>query len=67
MTTSVCCDDDILANNTQAHPWVTKNGEDPLLSIQENCANLVDMPTEEEMNHAITGNMKQLLVVVRAD
>ena len=46
---------------------MTKNGEDPLLSIQENCADLVDMPTEEEMNHAITGNMKQLLVVVRVD
>ncbi|KEQ80726.1 Pkinase-domain-containing protein [Aureobasidium pullulans EXF-150] len=50
----------------RAHPWVTKNGEDPLLSIQENCADLVDMPTEEEMNHAITGNMKQLLVVMKA-
>ncbi|THX19380.1 Pkinase-domain-containing protein [Aureobasidium pullulans] len=50
----------------RAHPWVTKNGEDPLLSMQENCADLVDMPTEEEMNHAITGNMKQLLVVMKA-
>jgi [calcium/calmodulin-dependent protein kinase] kinase len=46
------------------HPWVTKNGEDPLLSKEENCADMVDTPTEEEMNRAITGNMKHLLVVV---
>ncbi|KAI5268976.1 Pkinase-domain-containing protein [Aureobasidium subglaciale] len=50
----------------RAHPWVTKNGEDPLLSMEENCADLVDMPTEEEMNRAITGNMKHLLVVMKA-
>ncbi|KAI5248170.1 Pkinase-domain-containing protein [Aureobasidium subglaciale] len=50
----------------RAHPWVTKNREDPLLSMEENCADLVDMPTEEEMNRAITGNMKHLLVVMKA-
>ena len=43
---------------------MTKNGADPLLSAEDNCADMVDMPTEEEMNQAITGNMKQLLVVV---
>ncbi|CAD0090451.1 unnamed protein product [Aureobasidium vineae] len=40
-----------------------RNGEDPLLSMEENCADMVDTPTQEEMNHAITGNMKHLLVV----
>ncbi|KAI9776958.1 MAG: hypothetical protein M1835_005374 [Candelina submexicana] len=48
------------------HPWVTKRGKDPLLSAEENTANLVEPPTEEEMNTAITGNMSNLLVVMRA-
>lgn len=49
----------------QEHPWVTKGGSDPLLSAEENCSDLVGIPTEAELEHAITGNMKQLLVVVR--
>lgn len=48
------------------HPWVTKRGEDPLLARDENCANLVEPPTEEELNHAITGNVGRLLVVMKA-
>jgi len=55
----------IKMDELRTHPWVTKNGEDPLLSAEENCADMVDTPTEEEMNRAITGNMKHLLVVVR--
>lgn len=43
---------------------MTEKGADPLLSAEENCANLVDLPTEAELEHAITGNVKQLLVVV---
>ena len=54
----------IKMEDIRTHPWVTKNGEDPLLSKEENCADMVDTPTEEEMNRAITGNMKHLLVVV---
>ncbi|KAG9514961.1 Pkinase-domain-containing protein, partial [Aureobasidium melanogenum] len=50
----------------RVHPWVTKNGEDPLLSMEENCADMIDTPTQEEMNNAITGNMKHLLVVMKA-
>jgi [calcium/calmodulin-dependent protein kinase] kinase len=57
----------IKMDELRVHPWVTKNGEDPLLSKEENCADMVDTPTEEEMNRAITGNMKHLLVVVRMD
>jgi [calcium/calmodulin-dependent protein kinase] kinase len=45
---------------------VTKRGADPLLSAEENTADLVEPPTEEEMNHAITGNMGNLLVVMKA-
>lgn len=43
---------------------MTKGGTDPLLSVEENTADLVEPPTEEEMNTAITGNLSNLLVVV---
>ncbi|KAL9119859.1 MAG: hypothetical protein Q9187_003586 [Circinaria calcarea] len=48
------------------HPWVTRRGEDPLLSAEENTAELVEPPTEEEMSQAITGNLSNLIVVMRA-
>lgn len=47
------------------HPWVTKHGTDPLLSAEENTANLIEPPTEEETNDAITGNLSNILVIVR--
>jgi [calcium/calmodulin-dependent protein kinase] kinase len=46
------------------HPWVTRNGTDPLLSAEENTADLVEPPSELEVNHAITAKMKNLLAVV---
>ena len=46
---------------------MTKRGKDPLLSEEENIANLVEPPTEEEKNMAITGNLSNILVLVRAD
>ena len=46
------------------HPWVTKNGKDPLLAEEDNTANLVEPPTEEETNSAITSNLSNILVVV---
>jgi len=52
------------ANRLQDHPWVTCRGADPLLSKEENCAELIDLPTQEELNTAITGNMKHLVAVV---
>jgi [calcium/calmodulin-dependent protein kinase] kinase len=48
----------------QEHPWVTANGADPLLSYDENTAQIIEPPTEEEMNLAITKNMGHLLTVV---
>lgn len=48
----------------QDHPWVTKNGRDPLLSAEENTANPIEPPTEEETNQAITGNLSNILVLV---
>ena len=43
---------------------MTKSGTDPLLSAEENTANLVEPPTEEETNQAITGNFGNMLVLV---
>lgn len=48
------------------HPWVTANGADPLLPAEENCATIIEPPTASEMDHAITGNMENLLVVMKA-
>ena len=53
-----------MTNCPQEHPWVTKKGIDPLLSEEENTSNLVEPPTEEEMNRAITGNLGNIIVVV---
>ena len=44
---------------------MTKRGTDPLLSAEENTANLIEPPTEEETNEAITGNLSNILVIVR--
>lgn len=49
----------------QGHPWVTKDGKDPLLSTEENTANMIEPPTQEETDQAITGNMSNILVIVR--
>lgn len=43
---------------------MTKDGKDPLLSAEENTSNLVEPPTEEEKNQAITGNLSNILVLV---
>jgi [calcium/calmodulin-dependent protein kinase] kinase len=45
---------------------VTKNGTDPLLSAEENTADLVEPPSEIEVNHAITTKMRGLLAVMKA-
>lgn len=44
---------------------MTKGGKDALLPEEENTANLVEPPTEEETNQAITGNLSNILVLVR--
>lgn len=56
---------DIVLIEIKEHPWVTKHGKDPLLPAEENTANLVGPPTEEEKNQAITGNLSNILVLVR--
>ena len=43
---------------------MTKCGKDPLLSADENTANLIEPPTEEEKDQAITGNLSNILVLV---
>ena len=55
-----------MLTQSQVHPWVTQDGRDPLLPAEENCSDLVEPPTQKEMNHAITSNMGNLLVVMRA-
>lgn len=37
-----------------------------MMSAEENCATLVEAPTENELNQAITGNMAHLMTVVKA-
>ncbi|KAI1434908.1 kinase-like domain-containing protein [Xylaria sp. CBS 124048] len=48
------------------HPWVTRNGTDPLLSEEENCSNMVETPNELEVNHAFTRKMDHLMCVMKA-
>lgn len=50
----------------RVHPWVTKDGSDPLLSAEENCAHQVEPPNELELNRAITRKMNHLMCVVKA-
>jgi hypothetical protein len=38
---------------SQIHPWITKNGTDPMISIDENCQLVVTEVTEEEISNAI--------------
>lgn len=45
---------------------MTRSGTDPLLSKEKNVADLVELPTQIEMNHAITSNIGNLVIVVRS-
>lgn len=47
------------------HPWVTHEGEDTLLSVEENTADVI-MPTEKEIKSAITKSIHNVMAVVRA-
>ena len=46
------------------HRWLSKGGEDPMPSKEDNVLEPIEPPTEEELNAAITGNMRHLMVVV---
>ncbi|PKY05392.1 Pkinase-domain-containing protein [Aspergillus campestris IBT 28561] len=50
----------------RAHPWVTKGGLDPLLPESENTAEIIEFPTEEEMDSAITKTIGHVLAVMKA-
>jgi len=54
-----------MSDQVQEHPWVTKGGDDPLLSAEENCSEPVEIPNALEVNHAFTRRMSHLLCVVR--
>ncbi|KAF7907197.1 uncharacterized protein EAF01_004784 [Botrytis porri] len=56
----------ITMDEIREHSWVTNNGTDPLLPKEENIANLVEPPSEIEVNHAITAKMRGLLAVMKA-
>jgi hypothetical protein len=43
----------ITIDQMRAHPWVTKDGTDPLISVDENCQLVVTEVTEEEISNAI--------------
>lgn len=45
---------------------MTKEGTDPLLSTEENCANPVEPPNELELSRAFTRKMNHLLCVMKA-
>ncbi|KAI1772517.1 Pkinase-domain-containing protein [Hypoxylon cercidicola] len=48
------------------HPWVTKDGNDPLLPEEENCSAVVEPPNALEVNHAFTRKMDHLIYIMRA-
>ena len=51
-------------DDIREHPWVTRRGTDKLLSKEENTSNLVEPPTEEELDSAITAPIRHLFTVV---
>ncbi|OAA56653.1 calcium calmodulin-dependent protein kinase [Niveomyces insectorum RCEF 264] len=56
----------IIMAEIREHSWVTLSGKDPLLSVDENCANPIEPPNALELNHAFTRKMGNLLVVAKA-
>ncbi|KAK8169945.1 kinase-like domain-containing protein [Phyllosticta citrichinensis] len=56
----------ISMDDLREHRWVTRRGMDRLLPKEENVATIIEPPTEDEVNAAITGNMGHLLIVMKA-
>ncbi|KAI1879464.1 hypothetical protein JX265_002418 [Neoarthrinium moseri] len=56
----------ISMHDLRNHPWVTKGGDDPLLSEESNCSQLVEPPNELEVNHAFTRKMDHIMTVMKA-
>ncbi|KAI0386217.1 Pkinase-domain-containing protein [Hypomontagnella monticulosa] len=60
------CDTRLTLREIRNHPWVTKGGNDPLLSEEENCSDVVETPNPLEVNHAFTRKMDHLICVMTA-
>lgn len=43
---------------------MTKDGSDPLLSAEENTTELISMPTDQEVNDAITKDIRHVFLMV---
>ncbi|TVY26115.1 Calcium/calmodulin-dependent protein kinase kinase [Lachnellula hyalina] len=56
----------ITMQEIREHSWVTKDGTDPLLAAEENTSDLIEPPSETEVNHAITARMRNLLMMMKA-
>lgn len=56
----------ITMSEIRNHAWITRDGEDPLLSEEENITELVEPPNELEVNHALTRKMSHMLTVMIA-
>ncbi|KAI8388599.1 kinase-like domain-containing protein [Radiomyces spectabilis] len=55
----------IVMSELRTHPWVTKDGQEPLISEEENCEMVVTEVTEEEINNAIK-NIGSIFTIMKA-
>lgn len=55
----------ITISDIRVHPWVTQNGQHPLISRAENLEGLVHELTEEDLRSAIT-KISTLFTVMKA-
>ncbi|KAG0174033.1 hypothetical protein DFQ28_008895 [Apophysomyces sp. BC1034] len=55
----------ITMSELRVHPWVTRHGEEPLISEEENCEMVVTEITEEEINNAIK-SIASIFTVMKA-
>lgn len=55
----------ITMDELREHPWVTRDGEDRLMSTKENVSVPVEPPTPIEVNHAITHNIGNLVFIMK--
>jgi len=47
------------------HPWLTRNGIDPLPLKEENCTNVIELITEDDLQGAVR-NINNLFTVIKA-
>ncbi|TGZ81219.1 kinase-like protein [Ascodesmis nigricans] len=56
----------ITISEMREHPWVTRHGQDELLPYEENTAEFIATPNAEEVAHAVTKSIHNIMAVVRA-